>query len=419
MLQRGKVLVFLGSAIIVLYGVSAAFYGKVVAEDEAYKELSVFMDALKKINDEYVEAPEMSKVQEGAFRGLLAALDPYSSYLSKEQLQQLEKRRQNGKAGLGVILSKRADVIYVLSVQRDGSGAKAGVRPGDYLVAVDGRSVEDLSILEAESLLLGPSDSKVKLTVFRGGRAKPVDIECVRKAEPAALPSSQMLDGNIGVLDIPSLAHVTADQLRTKLKTLISAGAQKIILDLRDCADGDPAQGADLANMFMKEGLIYYSQNRQREKTEQVHAAAEKFVTDLPTVVLINGSTAGPAEIVAGALKDSKRAALVGEKSFGVGSAQKQIALKSGAMLFLSVAKFYTPSGKVIQDDVTVRNAGIKPDVQAPDDERRQDLAVQAYYDDPQDTTKFRQLQEKIEKEQLEKAVEVLTKGVVTQKKAA
>ena len=207
-----------------------------------------------------------------------------------------------------------------------------------------------------DSLLRGAPGSKVKLTLFRSSRTKasgcrdePEEFERQRPVD------SRMLDGNVGFLDVSSLAGSSVEQAKVKLKTLISAGAEKLILDLRDCADGAPTDGADLANYFMRSRLIYYSQNRQGEKVQVVEANPEKFITDLPLVVLIDGSTAGAAEIAAGALKDQKRATIVGEKSFGVGSAQKTIQLKSGAVLILSTAKYCTPSGKVIQDETVAQ----------------------------------------------------------------
>ncbi len=407
MFNKGKSIVFLGSLLIVLYGLSALFYGKVVARDDAYKELAVFMDVLKKINDDYVEAPDMNKVQEGAMRGLIDALDPYCSFLSKEQYEALQKRNANGSVNLGIVLSKRSDVIYVVSCERDGPAAEAGIRPGDYLLAVGGQSVEDKSIPEVDSLLRGIPESRVKVTIFRGTRTKPMDIEMTFKSRSATPVSSKMLDGNVGFLDISSLAGASLEQVKVRLKTLISAGAQQILLDLRDCADGEPSSGAELANYFLRDGILYYSQNRQGEKVHVVEAKAENFITGLPVVVLINGSTAGAAELVAGAMKDRGRATIVGEKSFGVGSAQRTIPLKSGAVLILSTAKYCTPGGKVIQDEV-VRKAGISPDIQAPDDDKRQDLAVESYYDDQDDAGKFRLLQEKIDKIQLDKALEIL-----------
>jgi carboxyl-terminal processing protease len=203
-----------------------------------------------------------------------------------------------------------------------------------------------------------------------------------------------------------------------KLKTLISAGAQKLILDLRDCADGETQSGAELANLFLRDGLIYYCQNRRGERTKEVSAVPSQFVTDMPMVLLINESTAGAAEVAAGALKDHRRAVLVGEKSFGIGSVQDEIALKSGAVLFLSTAKIYTPDGKMIQDEA-IRSTGIKPDVESPDDETQQDLLVEAIYDTKEDLAKYRELQEKIQKRQMDRAIEVLTKGAVPVRKAA
>ncbi len=416
MFHKGKVLVFIGSFLIVLYAGSAWFYGKVVAENEAYKELGVFMEVLGRINKDYVEVPNMNNVQEGAMRGLIDALDPYCSFLSKEQYDALQKRKANGKAGIGIILSKRSDVVYVVSCERNSPADEAGIRAGDYLIAVDGQLVEDKSILEVDSLLHGAPGSKVKVSIFRGSKTKPFDLEITLRNQAATTVASKMLDGNVGFLDVSSLSDI--EQAKLRLKTLISAGAQKLILDLRNCADGTPSDGANLANYFLRDGMIYYSQNRQGDRVQVVAATPEKFITDLPLAVLINGSTAGAAEIAAGALKDRKRAEIIGEKSFGVGSAQRTVQLKSGAVLILSTAKYCTPGGKIIQDE-SLRNAGILPDIQAPDDEKRQDLAVESYYDEQDDAAKYRQLQEKIDKIQLDKALEVISKEKAPLKKAA
>ena len=411
---KPKLLIFMGSFLIVLYGVSAAFY----AGDDAYKELSVFINVIKRIKADYVEDPNMNNVQEGAMRGLLNALDPYCSFLTKEQYEAWQKQKENGRSGVGIVLSKRSDMLYIVACDRGGPADAAGVRPGDYLIAVDGRGVEDKSILEVDSLLHGAKGSKLKATIFRGLKAKSLEIEMTRSDLSPAPISSRMLDGKVGFLDVASLEGTAIEQAKIKLKTLISAGAEKIILDLRDCAEGIPSTGADLANYFMRSGMIYYSQNRQGERVQVVEASPEKYVTDLPLAVLINGSTAGAAEIAAGALKDQKRASVIGEKSFGQGSSQKTIQLKSGAVLIISTAKYYTPGGTAIQHE-TLRNAGIAPDIEAPDDDLRQDLAVESYYDEQEDAAKYRQIQEKIEKIQIDRALELLLNESAPIKKAA
>lgn len=438
--HKGKLLIFLSTFLIVLYGVSAAFYAR---EDDAYKELSVFINALSRIRADYVEEPDMNRVQEGAMRGLLDALDPYCSFLSKEQYNDLQKRKENGKAGIGLVLSKRSDVIYVVSCERNGPAAAAGVRPGDYMVAIDGSEIEDKSLLEAEGLLRGVTGTKVKVSLFRSSKSRVFDVEIIRSEQSASPVNYRMLEGNVGLLGLTSLSDASVEQAKVKLKTLISAGAEKIILDLRDCAEGTPDNGSDLANYFIRSGILFYSQNRQGERVRIVEASPEKHITDLPLAVLIDGSTAGAAEIAAGALKDQKRAAVIGEKSFGSGADQKTIQLKSGAVLIISTAKHYTPGGKVIQDE-TVRNAGILPDVEAPDSETRQDLAVESYYDGPgkvsdsgliqaqpedgtmpadkdekDDTAKYKRYQEKVDKIQIDKALEVLSKPGAAAKKAA
>ena len=264
MLQKGKILVIIFSAVIILYGAAAAFYEKVVAKDETLPAMNVFMDALRTIHRDYVEAPDMNKVQEGAMRGMIDALDPYSTYLTKSQVQALDSAK-NMTADIGLVLSKRASILCVVSAERNRPAAKAGMRPGDYLVSVDGTNVEDKSILEAEAMLRGAPGSKVKAAVFRGAAVKPVEFEMVREVDVPAAVGSRMLDGRIGLIEVSSLADHTLEQTRVKLKTLISAGAQKLILDLRDCADGAPADGANLANLFLKERLDLFDQGARRQ----------------------------------------------------------------------------------------------------------------------------------------------------------
>lgn len=418
MFHKGKLLVFLGSLVIVLFGAAAAFYGKVGAKEDAYTEIKVFFDVLGRIVDDYVETPDMNKVQDGAMRGLINALDPYSSFLTKKQYEDLQKRKAAGIAGAGMILSKRSDVIYIVSCEKDGPAEKLGIRPGDYLISVNGQPVEDKSILEVHSLLLGEPGSKLKVEIFRSSRSKPLELEITRVTPYSVTVASRITENNIGFLEVSSLADSSIKRIENTLSDLISEGAEKLILDLRDCADGGPAAGATLANYFLRDGIIYYSQNRQGEKVQVIESIPDKFITDIPLVVLINGSTAAAAEITTGALKDRDRATIVGEKSFGVGSAQETIPLKSGAMLVLSTAKYYTPNGKVIQDE-TNRNAGILPDVLVPDNETRQDLVVESYYDDQDEDLKYRQLREKIEQIQTEKALEVLTEEKLQLKEAA
>ena len=412
MSHKAKVLIFAISFAILLYGASAAFFAK-----EAYRELAIFIDAIKKISDEYVEVPDMDKVHTGAMQGLFDALDPYSTFLTREQLDEFEKRNASGFAGVGIFVSRpssersseRNDVFYVVSVQAQGAADKANIRPGDYLLSVNGEEVSNMSLFEVNNLLQGVPGTSVKLTVFRDTKTKPQDIELTFQEPPPGQVSSRILDGNIGYLRIASLNDAFVEQAKINLKTLISAGTDKILLDLRNCVDGDPAHGAEVANFFLKEGVIYYSQDRNGEKVNVVTASPEKYLTDLPLALLHNRSTAGAAEIIAGALKDHNRARLIGEKTFGAGSSQKTIKLKSGAALILSTAKYCTPNGSIIQAE-TARKSGIEPDFLSPDTEKRQDLAVELYFDyEEDDDDKYRKIQEKIYQIQLDKAIEVLS----------
>jgi carboxyl-terminal processing protease len=408
-----KILIFAVSLIILLYGASAMFFAK-----EAYKELAIFMDSIQKIRDEYVEVPDMDKVHDGAMQGLFDALDPYSAFLTRAQFDEYEKRSAAGSADAGMVIFKRLDaaasavVSMVVSVEAQGAADKAGIRPGDYLLSVNNEEIENKSLLEVNNLFHGAPGTNVKLTIFRASQTSPRDIELTLQETAPVQATSRILDGNIGYLRITSLKSASVEQAKVNLKTLISAGAEKILLDLRSCAEGDPAGGADVANFFLKEGVIYFSQDRNGVKLDVVKASPEKFLTDLPMALLVNRSTVGAAEIVAGALKDHNRAKLIGEKTFGVGSSQKTIKLKSGAALILSTAKYCTPDGVIIQAD-TARNAGIKPDFESPDTSTRQSLAVESYYDyDEGDDDKYQKIQEKIYQIQLDKALEVLSGGL-------
>jgi len=405
--NKTNILIFIISFSILLYGASSVFFAK-----EAYKELDIFRDAIKKIHDEYVDIPDTNKVHEGAMRGLFDALDPYSTFLTREQFEEFEKRGAAGSAGTGMVISRRSreDVMYVVSVEARGPADKANIHPGDYLLSVNNEEVGNKSLLEVNNILHGDQGTSVKLTVFRMSQTRPQDIELTLE-EPAPIRvTSRILDGNIGYLQIASLAGASVEQARVNLKTLISAGADKILLDLRDCAEGDPAGGAEAANFFLKEGVIYFSQDRKGEKLDVVNASPEKFITDLPTVLLLNRSTAGAAEIIAGALKDHNRARIIGERTFGVGSSQKTIKLKSGAALILSTAKYCTPYGNIIQTETATKSAGIEPDFESPDTGKRQDLAVESTfdYDEEDDNDKYRKIQGKIRQIQLDKAMEVL-----------
>jgi carboxyl-terminal processing protease len=417
MLRKSKVLIFGFSFLVVLYAASAAFFESTLAQN-AYPVFTVFMRVLERVSEDYVEVPDMSKVQQGAMQGLIDALDPRSAFLTKDQFQAVEARG-SGKASIGAVLSKRANIIHVVSTLRDGPAAAAGLRAGDYIVRIDGANVEEASLLEAESLLRGEPGTRVTATVFRGARTKPLDIEMVRKIEVAPPVGSRMLDGQIGHLEVSSLAGPSIEQARITLKRLVSSGAQKLILDLRDCADGEAESGAEVANFFLRGGTLGMLRGREGKTVREFAASADKFVTDLPVVVLVNGSTAGPAEIAAGALKDNGRAMLVGVKTYGIGATQNRLDLKSGGVLVLSTAKYYTPNGKLIQNDESPRDTGIKPDVECPDQDRMQDMLVDAYFDSQEDGVKYRQLQGKLDKEQLEKAVEILKSGKAPAKKAA
>lgn len=406
MRSRGKIFLLAISAAILIYAAVGIFYGRVAAKEDGYKDLRVFVDVVDKVSSEYVEKPNLDKAMEGALRGMLDALDPYSGYLPPDKQEQIERHNASAKGDIGLELSKRGGLIYVVAPISDGPAARAGIRPGDYIDSIDGISVQDLSLVEVYSLLRGPEDSSVKLSLIRGTSTEPVEVEIKRQALFYPPVSGRLLKDDIGYLKVAYFYRGASDEARSAIQKLAEEGARKLILDLRNAAGGDFSEGIALANLFLSQGVIAQSEGRSGKRTA-IEAVPEKAVWKGPLIVLVNQSTAGPAEIVAGAVGDNKRGRLVGEKTFGYASRQKIVQLKSGGALILSVEKYLTPSGKAIQHE-SFKQAGIRPDYVVPEEQAKTDLLFRTYFGAMADQEKsYRKLIEEIERQQLEKAIEV------------
>jgi len=346
---RTKAAVLAVSLLVVLYVGLGAVLGRTASEG-AYRQLAVFSEVLAQIQNNYVEDPNMPRVTVGALRGLLEALDPYSTYLSPREFAQYQQQVKNPPAGdVGLILSKRLGMVSVVAVLPDSPGTKAGLRTGDMLESIAGYSSRDMSVDQAYQLLAGEPGSAVKVSIVREQRADPQETDLVRaKLRPAKIVSGK-LEGDIGYLKVVSLEPGRAAEIRSALQQLGNQGVQKLILDLRGCAAGSPEEGVETARLFLPRGTITFAQG-QRYPKKTFEAVPDKVAWNGPLTVLINPGTAGPAEIVAAAVQDNKRGELVGQRSYGVGSVMKVIPLEDGSALILSVAKYYTPSGKAIQE---------------------------------------------------------------------
>jgi carboxyl-terminal processing protease len=361
--------------------------------------LGVYSEVLSRIRSEYVEEPNIPHVTDGALHGLLESLDPNSSYLTPAEYKQYRSRKAEAKGQIGAAISKRFGYAAVISVIPGGPADKAGIDNGDIFEAIEGRTTREMSLAEIQALLAGEPGSNVNVSVVRARRAEPQKVTITRNTVTIPAVSEKSLDDGIIYIKVDAFNKGKAQEISNKLKTDQQKGAKKVILDLRDCAQGDEQEGIATANLFLNHGIITYLQG-QRYPRETFNADLNKVVTGLPLVVMVNRGTAGPAEIVAAAILENARGDVLGDKTFGVGSVQKVIEIPDGSALILSIAKYYTPSGKAIQDTAITPNimvADSNDDFVLPDDE---DNSAQ-----PDQPKKQRNIQND---EQLKRAIEVL-----------
>jgi carboxyl-terminal processing protease len=328
-------------------GVSAA----TEPQDGAYRQINVYSEVLRHIQTDYVEEPNINAVTNGALRGLLESLDADSSYLTADDYKAY-KADKGGKAQVGINVSKRFGYATVVSIVPGSPADKANLSDGDIIEAIGAQDTRDISLAMIQLLLQGQPGSEVTLSVVRPRKSAPDKIVMTRVA-PALPPVTETMYENASILYLKPgvLDHDHVQQIETKLKGMSKAGNKKILLDLRDVAAGDMPEATRLANFFLKDGTIAILEGQKVEKQTFTADASKSVNTTAPVVVLVNRGTAGPAELVAAALLDNKRADLVGEKTFGEGAQQKTFELPDGAALILSIAKYESPLGKKIQDD--------------------------------------------------------------------
>jgi len=328
-------------------GVSAA----TEPQDGAYRQINVYSEVLRHIQTDYVEEPNINAVTNGALRGLLESLDADSSYLSADDYKAY-KADKGGKAQVGINVSKRFGYATVVSVVPGSPADKSNLSDGDIIEAINGQDTRDISLAMIQLLLQGQPGTELTLSVVRPRKSAPDKLVMTRVA-PALPPVAETMYENASILYLkPGIVdHDHVQQIELKLKGMSKAGNKKILLDLRDVAAGDMPEATRLANFFLKDGTIAILEGQKVEKQTFTADASKSINTTAPVVLLVNRGTAGPAELVAAALLDNKRADLVGEKTFGEGAQQKTFELPDGAALILSIAKYESPSGKKIQDD--------------------------------------------------------------------
>ncbi len=318
--------------------------------DGAYRQLGVYGEVLAHIRSEYVEEPNMALVTDGAMLGLVESLDPRASFLSPADYKEYKARASRGNASIGAVLTKRYGYANVVSVLPGGPAAKAGIEEGDILETIDTKATHEMSLAEVETKLLGQVGSNVTVSVVRARKAEPLKIVITRDVISFPPVQEKMVEEGTGYLKVSSMAPGKSAEIAVDLRLLTKANAKRVVLDLRDCADGDEKEGITAANLFLNHGIIASLEGQHYTK-EVFNADPQKALTDLPLVVLVNRGTAGAAELLAAAILENNRGDVVGDKTFGVASVQKTIEIPDGSALILSVAKYYSPSGKAIQDN--------------------------------------------------------------------
>jgi carboxyl-terminal processing protease len=368
-----KVTVIASSLAILLFTIVGGFVNvRASSNDGAYRQLSVYSEVLSRIRLEYVEEPNIPGVTAGALHGLLESLDANSSYLSPEEYKHYKSMKGGGKADIGATVSKRFGYADVVSIIPGGPAEKAGIDNSDIIESIEGKSTHDMSLAEIRGLLSGEVGSTITVAVVRPRKAEPQKIVITRDVVTIPPVTEKMLADNVGYIEVDAFPEGKSQEIAGKIRDLQKQGAKKLVLDLRNSASGAESEGIATANLFLDHGTITYLQG-QKYPREAFNADPIKDITKLPVAVLVNRGTAGPAEIVASAILENARGDVVGDKTFGDGSVQKLIEMRDNSALILSIAKYYSPSGKAIQDAAVTPNvmvADIADDAGLPDEEQ-------------------------------------------------
>ena len=399
MSMKIKAAILVSSFAVLLFVVAGSFGGvHASSNDGSYRQMQVYSEVLSRVQSEYVEDPNIPKVTDGALHGLVESLDANSSYLTADAYKAYKAHKSAAKGETGATVSKRFGYADVVAVLPGSPAEKAGIEATDIFESIEGQSTRDMSLPEIRSALAGAPGSSVNVSVVRARRAEPQKMTITRELVSIPPVSDKMLEDGIGYVKVDALTKGKAQEIAGKIKSLEKSGAKKLVLDLRNTAEGEESEGVATANLFLNHGTITYLQG-QKFPREAFNADPAKAVTSLPVAVLVNKGTAGAAEIVAAAILENARGDVVGEKTFGEGSVPKIFDLPDGGALILSVAKYYSPSGKALQEPAVTPNVLVADDTDnAISDEEEQEPAA------PEPEAKPKTTQD----DQLHKAIEVL-----------
>ena len=328
-------------------------------EESIYDKIDLFSEVLDKVNNEYVEEIDHSEAMDAAINGVLQSLDPYSAYMSPEIFKEMQTETSGEFGGLGIEVGMEFGVVKIISPIDNSPAEEAGVKAGDYIVKINDIQVQGKTLTEAVELMRGPVGSTIKITVRRRGIKKAIIFNITREIIKIESVKSKIIEDTVGYIRLTSFNENSADQIKEKIKELRqNKKIEKYILDLRNNPGGLLSQAIKISDFFLNNGEIVSTKSRKKKENRKWFARKGDIIDGKTLIVLINYGSASAAEIVAGALKDHKRAILIGEKSFGKGSVQSVIPLNNKGAIRLTISKYYLPSGKSISE------VGITPDIE-------------------------------------------------------
>jgi len=377
---RTKFILILLSATLTVYTVVGGWISTRAQQpaNDPNAQLRIFESVLQHIQNDYVDEPNMDKVRAGALRGLAYGLDPYSTYLTPEQVKEYSGPAKDGQVNIGAELSQVASYVYVIAPMKGSPADQAGIRPGDIIEYIDGKATRDISLYDAKQLLNGAAGTEVKLRVLRAN-ASPLTISVKRGSGRAPAAETKMEAGRVGVLRINSLNDGEAAEIRAKLQDLVKQGAQKIVVDVRDTAGGSLTEAVAVANMFVRDGVLAQTLGREGKALKTYNADPKAVIFSGPVVGLIDTGTAGAAEVIVSAFIERNRGQVVGEKSFGAGAEQQLFTLRGGDGLLLTTVKWASGNGKTFLGEDRA-HSGVAPSVEVKSQEISENV-------DPDDLT--------------------------------